>query len=388
MKTRARLPQLSFWGWIFLLLMLGGFYATYVRIGRGLGAATRLSDSFPWGLSVGLNVLCGLALAAGGFTLAAIIHLFDLERYKPLLRSLTLTAFLGYLVAILTLFFDLGRPSLVWHLMLTWKPQSVLFGQAWCLMLYLLVLVLEFAPMAFERFGWHAPPRWLRFTSIPVVLSAAVLSVLQQSTLASLLAIAPRKPSSFWSTPLLPVLFLLSGMVGCLALVIFASWHSSRAFGKQLELPVLANVERVLSVLLFLYVLLFAFDVDLRTSPPDLLAKQVETALLGLEISLFLLPTLFLFRAYVRTHPDRIYVCTVLVIAGFMTNRLNVSITSIETSLGIRYLPGWTEILFTYSVLALAFVVFRFAAKHLPVFAEVKPTPPLVALAGLSATRA
>jgi hypothetical protein len=37
----------TFWQWIFVLIMAGAAYATYVRIWYGLGGVTNLSDEFP-----------------------------------------------------------------------------------------------------------------------------------------------------------------------------------------------------------------------------------------------------------------------------------------------------------------------------------------------------
>ncbi|MCL5102648.1 MAG: Ni/Fe-hydrogenase cytochrome b subunit, partial [Armatimonadetes bacterium] len=92
-----RLPpiKLTFWRVITAGMILTGLYATIVRFGKGLGAATNLSDSFPWGIWIGFDILCGVALAAGGFTLAAVVYVFRLERYRPILRATILTAFLG-----------------------------------------------------------------------------------------------------------------------------------------------------------------------------------------------------------------------------------------------------------------------------------------------------
>ena len=35
----------------------------------GLGAVTNLSDGYPWGFWIGIDVLVGIALAAGGFVI-------------------------------------------------------------------------------------------------------------------------------------------------------------------------------------------------------------------------------------------------------------------------------------------------------------------------------
>src|SRR5689334_25188537 len=84
----------SFWQIVAGVLLIAGAYAAYIRVTQGLGGATHLSDQFPWGLWIGFDILCGVGLAAGGFTLAATVHIFNIERYKPILRPAILTAFL------------------------------------------------------------------------------------------------------------------------------------------------------------------------------------------------------------------------------------------------------------------------------------------------------
>ena len=43
----------------------------------------------------------------------ATVHIFNIERYKPILRPAILTAFLGYVLVVVALIFDSGaRPHL------------------------------------------------------------------------------------------------------------------------------------------------------------------------------------------------------------------------------------------------------------------------------------
>ncbi|HKZ53526.1 MAG TPA: Ni/Fe-hydrogenase cytochrome b subunit [Candidatus Acidoferrales bacterium] len=381
MTTRLRLPRLTVWQWIFAALMLGGLYATYVRVVYGLGGATNLSDEFPWGLWIGFDILCGVGLAAGGFTLAAIVYIFNLERYKPILRATILTAFLGYLLVIVALLFDLGRPYRIWHPLVMWNPRSVMFEVAWCVMLYTTVLALEFAPAVFERLGWKTPLGWMRTVSIPLVMAGVILSTLHQSSLGSLYLIVPMKLHPLWYSPLLPLFFFVSAIMVGFAMTIFESWHSSRAFGKQLERPLLASMGRVLAVLLAVYLLMRFLDLRHRGVLPLLLEARTETYLFALEIALLLLPMLLLFRRHVRLDPGALYACAVMVIFGFVAHRLNVSITGMETGSGTHYVPKWTEVMVTLAIIALGFAIFRLAAKHLPIFAEEKRSvaPPTLA---------
>src|SRR5208283_5187354 len=160
--------KLTFWKVIFLVLMVIGVYGGYVRFRYGLGPSTHLSDQFPWGLWVGFDVLCGVGMAAGGFTLAAIVYVFHIDRFHPVLRPSILTAFLGYALVAVALLFDLGKPYNIWHPLIMWNPHSVMFEVAWCVTLYLTVLALEFSPAVLERFRLHKALRVVKALTIPL----------------------------------------------------------------------------------------------------------------------------------------------------------------------------------------------------------------------------
>jgi Ni/Fe-hydrogenase subunit HybB-like protein len=381
--TPERRRRLTVWRGIFWALLAAGAFAAFLRFTRGLGAATHLSDPFPWGLWIGFDVLCGVGLAAGGFTLAAIVHIFNIERYRPILRPTILTAFLGYLLVIVALLFDLGRPYRIWHPLVMWNPHSVMFEVAWCVTLYTTVLALEFAPTVFQRFGWRGPLRWMRAVSIPLVIAGVILSTLHQSSLGSLYLIVPNKLHPLWYTPILPLLFFVSAICVGFAMTIFESWHSSRAFGKELEAGLLAGMARVLAVLLLVYLLLRFLDLSQRGALARVAEPSGETWLFLLEVALWVAAAALLFVRRVRARPGALYAASLLVIFGFVTNRLNVSVTGMEAGSGVRYIPKWTEIAVTLAIVAVGFAIFRFAVQHLPIFSDeeaagARPaTPPL-----------
>lgn len=363
-----RWPRLTSWQMVFFVVMAGGLYASYVRVMHGLGGATHLSDQFPWGLWIGFDVLCGVGLAAGGFTLAATVHIFNIERYKPILRPAILTAFLGYLLVILALMFDLGRPYRIWHPLVMWNPHSVMFEVGWCVTLYTTVLALEFAPVVLERFHLVRALKVMRVVLIPLVILGVILSTLHQSSLGSLYLIVPEKLYPLWYTSLLPVFFFISALCAGLAMTIFESWQSSRAFGKHLELPLISGMGRLLAVLLSVYMTARFLDLLHRGALPLLARRRPETYLFLLEIALFLVPMFLLFRRKVYSNASALYGCAVMVLLGFVANRLNVSVTGVEAGSGIAYFPKWTEIAVTLFIVALGFAIFRFAVKYLPIF--------------------
>jgi Ni/Fe-hydrogenase subunit HybB-like protein len=360
--------RLTLWKALFYLIMAGGIAALYVRVMYGLGGATNQTDAFPWGLWKGFNVLAGIALGAGGFTLAATVHIFNVEKYKPVLRPAILTAFLGYLVMIVGLTIDIGQPLRIWHPIFMWNPHSVLFEVCWCVMLYLTVLILELAPAVCERLGWHSSLRVLRTISVPVVLFGVVLSTLHQSSLGSIFLIVPYKLYPLWYTPLLPVFFFISAVCSGFAMVMFASWHSAKAFHRRLPLPLLESMGSVLAVLLSFYLAMRFWDLNVRGVLHLLLVNRSETWLFFLEIGLMLVPAVLLFHRAIRNNTTALYVCSVMVVLGMVANRLNVSLTGIEAASGTHYLPKWSEWMITLSLIAGAFALFRLAAKHLPIF--------------------
>jgi Ni/Fe-hydrogenase subunit HybB-like protein len=370
-----RLPKLTFWRAVFVLVMAAGAYATYIRFYYGLGASTNLTDEFPWGLWIGFDVLCGVGLAAGGFTLAATVHVFNIKKYEPIVRPAILTAFLGYLLVVVALMFDLGRPWRIWHPLIMWNPHSVMFEVGWCVMLYTTVLALEFSPMLLERFRMYRTLAVLKRIMLPVVIAGVILSTLHQSSLGSLYLIVPTKLHPLWYSPLLPVLFFVSAVAVGLAMTIFESWHSSKAFGRKLETPLLMGLGRVLAVALAFYSTMRLWDLARRGSLAHLRNSSMETWLFTLEMCLFLLPMLLLFRERVRRNPAGLYTCAVLAIFGFLANRLNVSLAGMEAGSGVRYIPKWTEIAVTLSIVAAGFAIFRFAAQHLAVFGEEAHAP-------------
>lgn len=372
-KRSSVLRFLTVWRVIFAAILMSGAYATYLRIFYGLGGSTNLSDKFPWGIWIAFDVMCGVGLAAGGFTLVAITHIFNIEKYKPVLRPAILTAFLGYSLVVVGLLFDLGRPDRLWHPLVMWNPHSVMFEVAWCVTLYSTVLFLEFLPMVFEKFGMQRPLAWIHRISVPLMILGVLLSTLHQSSLGTLFLIVPEKLYPLWYTPILPLLFYVSAIAVGLAMTIFESWHSSRAFGRALELPLLASMARVLAVILSVYLWIRFLDMSHRHVFGLLARNRIETWLFLLEIALMAVPMVLLFQARIRTNPGALYACAVMVVFGFITNRLNVGTTGLEAGSGTHYVPKWSEVAITLSIVAMGFAIFRVIAEYFPVFEAHSP---------------
>src|SRR5947207_15278924 len=154
----------------------------------------------------------------------------------------------------------------------------------------------------FEKFGWHRPLEWIHKISVPLMILGVLLSTLHQSSLGSLFLIMPEKLYPLWYTPILPLLFYISSIAVGLAMTIFESWHSSRAFGRALELPLLASLARVLAVTMSVVLWIRLLDLGHRGALRLLSQNRVETWLFGLEMALMIVPTVLLFQRRVRLH--------------------------------------------------------------------------------------
>jgi len=363
--------QLSFWKVVFLVIMALGLYSTFVRYFYGLGAVTNMTDQFPWGLWIGFDALCGVMLAAGGFCVTGAVYLFNVERLHSIVRPAVLTAFLGYCLFIVGLLFDLGRPWYIWHQLIYMNPHSVMFEVGICVMSYTAVLFFEFLPNVLERLNLRAPIRWIKRIYAVLVVLGILLSTLHQSSLGSLYLIVPSKLHPFWYSPALPFFFFGSAIAVGLAMTIFESTQSAKALGRHLELPVLIQLGGALLVALWVNVLLRFEDYWHRDMLRQIIKPSYEAYFLWLELTLaFVIPITMLSFKKVRLSANGLYLASVISLLGFITNRLNVSVTGFESYVGHHYIPKWTEFSVTLMIIAMGFALFGLAVKTLPIFPE------------------
>src|SRR4030042_619830 len=334
---------------ILVILVILGLVPMIIRYLYGLGATTNLSDGRPWGFWISFDLFSGVALAAGGFTLAGWVYLFNREKYHAVARPAVLTAFLGYTLVILALLIDVGQPWYIWHAMIYWNIHSPLFEVAICVIIYTVVLALEFSPAVFEglsrsnlpvirRIHWHIPLRVIRAIQIPLVVAGVVLSTLHQSSLGSMLLMMPETLHPLWYTPILPILFLNSAIAVGPAMVIFETTLSSRAFGHKLPLDVLSGLGKAIPYILGLYLLLKLIDL-MATGEIGLIFTAYPLNLLWWgEITIgVILPIVLFSMPGVRQSRSGVFWSAVLVVLGLVLNRFNVSMLALAMRPGFTY---------------------------------------------------
>jgi Ni/Fe-hydrogenase subunit HybB-like protein len=358
-------------------LALAGAVAVLFRLRFGLGPTTNLSDAAPWGLWKILNMVAGVALSTGGFSLGFLVYALRLERLRPLVRPAILIAFLGYGSSVLALLFDIGLPHRIWHPLVMWNERSFLFEVAWCVFLYFTVTMLELGPTFLDRLRVPRVTAFLRRIAFVVVTVGIALSSLHHSSLGSLFLVTPGRLHPLWYTPRIPLMFILSAMgaglmVVVLARVLYARWYEdARALEHTGDLARLRSLATVATGILGAYLLLKIVDLLVTGTWRDLVAWTWESGLYTVEIGLTaVLPVALMAIPATRRSTRALAVAAASTAAGTVLNRLDVGIFGYFRDSGARYVPSLNEWALSLGVLAAAGLFFLYTVENYPIFDE------------------
>jgi Ni/Fe-hydrogenase subunit HybB-like protein len=306
--------------------------------------------------------------------MAAVVYIFDLKKFTPLVRPSVLTGFLGYAMVAIALLVDLGRPENIWHMIIYQNHTSFLFEIGICVMTYLTVLLLEFLPVIFEGFRMnnvvHFFHKWL---TLPLVILGVVLSTLHQSSLGSLTIIMPSKLHPLWWTPMIPILFFVSAVNVGFAMVIVESQLSARYLHRGLEINLLKVVASWIPYASGLYLILRFGQLAVEGKLSYLFSSGYYSLLFWTEILLLgIIPIVLFSQKKVRENPTGLLYGALSVVLGVVLNRFDVSWIALggrifDTS---GYVPSILEVLVSFGLVAAAVLVFRYIALHFPLFVD------------------
>ena len=352
---------------ILSLLVIAGVIPAILRYLFGFGAMSNLSDGRGWGFWISFDLYCGVALAAGGFTLAAIVYVFKLEKFHSVVRPAILTAFLGYLLVIMALMVDLGQPWFIWHIFVTPNIHSPLFEVGICVVTYTAVLALEFSPALWEALKWNVPLKLIRSIQIPLVIAGIVLSTLHQSSLGSMLLVMPVTINQLWYTPILPILFYCSAIAVGPAMVMFESTLTGKALGHKLSHDVMEGLGKIIPWVLGVYLVLKLGDLILRRDIGLIFTEYPNNILWWGEMLIgVVLPIILFSNKKFRKSDGRLFMGAALVVVGLMFNRFNVSMLNQAIRPGYTYTPHIMEVLLSVGLFADAALVIWLANRLLP----------------------
>lgn len=373
---------------VLVMIALNGIVFLMGRFFFGLGAVTNLTNQYPWGLWIGVDVAAGVALAAGGFTTAALGHVMHREEYHAVIRPALLTAMLGYTFVAFGVFVDIGRWYFIWHPLIMWNGNSALFEVGICVMIYMSVLYIEFLPIFTERFigkvnlpgvlsALNKPAdKILRFldrglskTMFIFIIAGVVLSTLHQSSLGTLMVIAGPKMHPLWQTPVLPLLFLLSAVSVGFPMVIFESLIASRSLKLKPEMHVLSRLGSMIAPLLGIYLAFKIGDIVIRETFVYLGELNTASVMFTIEI-LFgvIIPLRMFLSPKVLKSPPLLFTASGLVVFGVLLNRINNFVVAYTPPYSTEsYFPSFGEISVTVGFVAMLVLAYRFIVLNFPV---------------------
>lgn len=377
---------------ILILIALNGLVFLAIRFISGLGAVTNLDNYTPWGLWIGVDVAAGVALAAGGFTSAALVHIVHREHYHAIARPALLTAMLGYTFVAFAVCVDIGRFYYIWHPLIMWNGNSALFEVGICVMIYLTVLYIEFLPVVTERFMDRVRlPGFLKFLNKPVdsmlkildkglsqtmfvfIIIGVVLSTLHQSSLGTLMVIAGQKMHPLWQTPVLPLLFLLSAIAVGFPMVIFESLIASRSFEMKPEMKILSKLGGMVAPILGIYLAFKIGDIFIRETFKYIIIFDTTAFMFIAELGLIIMAFIMFLSRKTLNSPGRLFIASSLVISGVMLNRVNNFIVAYKPFYSpASYFPSLGEISVTIGCIALLVLAYRAIVIYFPVISQEK----------------
>ncbi len=274
------------------------------------------------------------------------------------------------------LLYDLGLPWHIWHPLIYWQYHSVLFEVAACVMCYLTVLTLEFAPVVLEH-PWFARPAFrkvlggLKRITIGLVIAGIVLSTLHQSSLGSLFLITPYRLHPLWYSPIIYVLFFVSAVGLGLMTVVLESLLAAVFLGHKVHVKLLAGLGKAAAVVLGLYTVLRLGDLAVRGVLPSVLDGSWQSALFVFELGISaMIPAGLLLLPRVRASVAGLAVCAGMTVAGMVLNRVDVCMVAFARPQNMGYFPRWMEFAVSVGIVAAAVLAFVFFVERFRVYLD------------------
>jgi len=357
-----------------VLVALGALGVALIiwRFFVGLGGSTALSDGYPLGLWITLDVVTGTALACGGYALALVVYIFNKGKYHPLVRPAILTSALGYSMAGLSVAIDLGRPWNMWKIPLyvrNWNLNSALLEVALCIMAYVFVLWIELSPALLSKYQFAK--RILPILDkalIWVIALGMLLPTMHQSSLGSLMLLAGPRLHPLWNTPLLPLLFLVCCLSMGYAAVVFEATFSSKAFGRKLETPMLITLQKAAAWVGFAFVAIRFLDLLFRGRLPLMLTLDLYGIVFWVETILFLVPVFFVLSSKTPSLGTIFRGAMCVALAGALY-RFDTYLVAFDPGPGWHYFPSVSELFISIGLISIELAVFVALVKRFPILA-------------------
>lgn len=354
----------------FMVVFLISVYFMVIRFTEGMGAVSNLNGGFAWGIWVVYDVVIGTAFACGGYALAFTVYVFNKGEYHPLVRPAIVTSLLGYALGGFGAFFDMGRFWQFYEIFLpwNWNFNSVMLEVGLCVAIYILVLLVEFAPTFLEKIGAHTLGAMLNKVLFLFIALGILLPTMHQSSLGSLLIAMGHKVHPLWQTwQFQPLLALLTALTMGFSIVIFESSFTVLSTKGPSETPMLSGLSKAIVGLLVVFLAVRLILLVVQGNLGKLFAFDMASLLFLIETGLFIVPLMVLLSPTNRNDGGKLLIAAVCMLAAGSLYRFNAFLFTFNPGPGYSYFPSVPEIMVTLGVISFEIMAFMVLVKTLPV---------------------
>ncbi len=372
-RIGGRILSLPFLVMIGLVILAG--YVLYFRYVYGLGSVTNLSDGYPWGIWIAIDLVAGTAFGCAGYSIAIVVYILNRGAYHPLVRPAILASLFGYTLGGLAVLIDLGRYWQGYNMLLPWltNVNSVMLETALCIGAYITVLMIEFAPAFLERFGMTDIRRTLGRFLFVIVALGVLLPTMHQSSMGTILVVLGYRLSPLWQTNLLPVFFLISALFMGYAIVVFESILSSVGFRRPMEREILSKVTGIMAILVAVFLVLRTVDLIVRDDVSYAFRGDSRALMFWIETAMHVLALVVMVPRRNRAAPRPMFIAASMMLLGGTLYRVNCYLIGYDAGPGWHYFPSVGEILVTLGIFSIEIILYIVFVKQLPVLHRVEP---------------
>jgi molybdopterin-containing oxidoreductase family membrane subunit len=347
---------------------------------NGLGV-TGLSNTVSWGLYI-VSFMFLVGISAGGLIVVAGSELVETERFATLTRLAVVLSGAAIATAAVSILPDLGRPQMVWRMLVTPNPTSPLVWDVMVITLYLAVAVVDLWILTGPP---ERRPSRMRTTAF-VALPAAVLVHSVTAWIFGLLVARP-----FWNTALIAPMFISSAMVSGTALLILVALVVERVTRWKPAEGTVADLGKLMLWFLALDAFLLFSEIltTYASNVPDHI-EQLDVLLFGRLAPIFwtevvlgvLAPFVLFSRRSWRVHPALLAAGAAFALVGVLFKRVNILMASLfEPLVGLApgipggrpgqpfrpdeiYVPTWVEAGVLIGLTALFLTLVTFGVRY------------------------
>ncbi len=361
-------------------------------------------------------------IVAGAFILASLVKVFNVKEVQPLYRLALLTALAFLLVAPLSLVSHLGHPFRAYEIFLTPQTSSAMamfgFVYAWYLMVVLLVEIwfdyrkdmivwaqeetglMRHIHRVLSLFSKDVSEEALRFDNkaLKIITIIGIPSAFLLHGYVGFI-FGSIKANPWWSSVLMPIVFLFSAIVSGIALVILLYMVIYPLMGGKIDMKC---VDKGMSFLFYAVIVDFSLEfVDfihrIYQSEEEIkilgelvmnkifFSLVIVQVLMGMLFPLAILSAIKIFRQFRESEELRkmlYFVSLILIQGGIFATRWNVVIGGQMFSKSFRGLTtykmefgGIEGLLYALGLLAMPLVILAVLLKILPAWKEFAKAP-------------